>query len=61
MPVKRVDPVPSDIDIAQAAEMIPIVEIAERIGLSVDDMDLYGKWKAKVHLDVLEVQGLSLQ
>jgi formyltetrahydrofolate synthetase len=54
MPVKRVQPVPSDINIAQAAEMIPIVEIAKSLGLSEDDIDLYGKWKAKVHLDVLE-------
>ena len=37
MPVKRVQPVPSDINIAQAAEMIPIVEIAKSLGLSEDD------------------------
>ena len=54
MPVKRVQPVPSDIKIAQAAEMIPIIEVARSVGLSEDDIDLYGKWKAKVHLDVLE-------
>ena len=54
MPVKRVKPVPSDIEIAQAAEMFPIREIMGRIGLVEDDVDLYGKWKAKVHLDVLE-------
>jgi methylenetetrahydrofolate dehydrogenase (NADP+)/methenyltetrahydrofolate cyclohydrolase/formyltetrahydrofolate synthetase len=54
MPVKRVEPVPSDIEIAQAAELIPIVEVAKSVGLSEDDIDLYGKWKAKVHLDVLE-------
>jgi len=53
MPVKRVYPVPSDIEIAQMAELIPIVEIAAQVGLSEDDLDLYGKWKAKVHLDVL--------
>ncbi|HDD24260.1 MAG TPA: formate--tetrahydrofolate ligase, partial [Chloroflexi bacterium] len=47
-------PVPSDIEIAQAAEMFPIREIMGRIGLVEDDVDLYGKWKAKVHLDVLE-------
>jgi formyltetrahydrofolate synthetase len=54
MPVKRVEPVPSDIEIAQAAELIPIIEVAKSVGLSEDDIDLYGKWKAKVHLDVLE-------
>jgi len=54
MPVKRVYPVPSDIDIAQAAELIPAVEVARSLGLSEDDLDLQGKWKAKVHLDVLE-------
>ncbi len=54
MPVKRVHPVPSDIEIAQAAELIPIVEVARSIGLSEDDLELYGKLKAKVHLDVLQ-------
>jgi len=54
MPVKRVYPVPSDIEIAQSADLIPIVEVARSVGLSEDDIDLYGKWKAKVHLDVLQ-------
>ena len=45
--------VPSDIEIAQAHRLKPIVDIAESVGLSVDDLDLFGKWKAKVHLDVL--------
>jgi len=54
MPVKRVKPVPSDIEIAQAAEMLPILEIADQIGLTMDDLDLYGKYKAKVHLDVID-------
>ena len=54
MPVKRVNPVPSDIEIAQAAELLPIVEVAQSVGLSEDDIDLFGKWKAKVHLDVLK-------
>ncbi|MDY7076893.1 MAG: formate--tetrahydrofolate ligase [Chloroflexota bacterium] len=54
MPVKRVKPVPSDIEIAQAAEMLPILEIADKLGLTMDDLDLYGKYKAKVHLDVVE-------
>lgn len=47
-------PVPSDIEIAQAANMRPVREVAEEIGLTEDDMDLHGKYKAKVYLDVLE-------
>jgi methylenetetrahydrofolate dehydrogenase (NADP+)/methenyltetrahydrofolate cyclohydrolase/formyltetrahydrofolate synthetase len=54
MPVKRVKPVPSDIEIAQAAELLPIRQIMEQLGLVEDDVDLYGKYKAKVHLDVLK-------
>jgi methylenetetrahydrofolate dehydrogenase (NADP+)/methenyltetrahydrofolate cyclohydrolase/formyltetrahydrofolate synthetase len=54
MPVKRVKPVPSDIEIAQAAEMLPIRQIMGQLGLVEDDVDLYGKYKAKVHLDVLK-------
>ena len=44
----------SDLEIAQAAKLRPILEIAEEVGLGEDDLDLYGKYKAKVHLDVLE-------
>ncbi len=46
--------VPSDLEIAQAATVRPIMEIAESIGLTEDDLDLFGKYKAKVHLDVME-------
>jgi methylenetetrahydrofolate dehydrogenase (NADP+)/methenyltetrahydrofolate cyclohydrolase/formyltetrahydrofolate synthetase/formate--tetrahydrofolate ligase len=46
--------VPSDLDIAQAAKLKPIIEIAESVGMTEDDLDFYGKYKAKVHLDVLE-------
>ena len=46
--------VPSDLEIAQAADVRPILEIADRLGLTIDDLDLYGKYKAKVHLSVLE-------
>ena len=38
----------SDIKIAQEAKLLPIGEIAERIGLAGDDITLYGKYKAKV-------------
>ncbi len=44
----------SDIEIAQSAEMKEITEIAEQLGLSEDDLSLYGKYKAKVELDVLK-------
>jgi formyltetrahydrofolate synthetase len=46
--------VPSDLDIAQAAKLRPILEIAAMLGLTEDDLDLFGKYKAKIHLDVLE-------
>src|SRR5262245_19995300 len=54
MSVERKKPVPSDIEIAQAATVRPISEIAESLGLTADDLDFYGKYKAKVHLDVLK-------
>ncbi len=46
--------VPSDIEIAQAATLLPITRIAQRLGLKEDDLELYGRHKAKVHLDVLD-------
>jgi methylenetetrahydrofolate dehydrogenase (NADP+)/methenyltetrahydrofolate cyclohydrolase/formyltetrahydrofolate synthetase len=54
MPIKETRNVPSDIDIVQAHEMKPVKEVMEMIGLTEDDVDLYGKYKAKVHLDVLD-------
>ncbi|MDQ6832858.1 MAG: formate--tetrahydrofolate ligase [Chloroflexota bacterium] len=45
--------VPSNIAIAQAATLRPITEIAASLGLGDDDIELYGKYKAKIHLDVL--------
>ncbi|MBI4672133.1 MAG: formate--tetrahydrofolate ligase [Chloroflexi bacterium] len=52
MPIKINHPVPSDIEVAQAAELRPILDIAQDVGLDADDLELYGKYKAKVHLDV---------
>jgi methylenetetrahydrofolate dehydrogenase (NADP+)/methenyltetrahydrofolate cyclohydrolase/formyltetrahydrofolate synthetase len=52
--IKIEDTVPSDIEIAQAAVLKPIKQVAELLGLSEDDLDYYGKYKAKVHLDVLK-------
>ncbi|MBP1762832.1 MAG: formate--tetrahydrofolate ligase, partial [Firmicutes bacterium] len=44
----------SDIEIAQQATMKPISEIASYIGLGDDDIELYGKYKAKVTLETWE-------
>jgi formate--tetrahydrofolate ligase len=44
----------TDIQIAQEAKMEPIVNIAEKLGLNGDDIDLYGKYKCKISLDVLK-------
>ncbi|MCH4192580.1 MAG: formate--tetrahydrofolate ligase [Butyrivibrio sp.] len=38
----------TDIEIAQEAEKLPIVKIAEKAGISEDDLELYGKYKAKL-------------
>lgn len=43
----------SDIDIANAAKMDPIQKIAAQLGIQEDDLELYGKYKAKVSLDLL--------
>lgn len=40
----------SDVEIAQTAQMLPIVKIAETLGLTEDELELYGKYKAKVSL-----------
>jgi len=45
--------VKSDLEIAQAATVRPIVEIAEKLGIAEEEMDLYGRYKAKVHLGIL--------
>lgn len=44
----------SDIQIAQEAKMEPIVKIAEKLNLTEDDIELYGKYKCKISLDVLK-------
>ncbi len=46
--------VPSDLEIAQAANMKPIIEIVKQIGLDENDIEFYGKYKAKIKLEVLE-------
>lgn len=44
--------VPSDIEIAQGSELRPIVEIAEKLGIGETELELYGRYKAKVSPEV---------
>lgn len=44
----------NDIEIAQSAKMEPIINIAKKIGLGEDDIELYGKYKCKISLDVIK-------
>jgi formate--tetrahydrofolate ligase len=44
--------VPTDIAIAQQARLRPIADVAADLGLGGDDLDLYGKYKAKLGLDI---------
>jgi formate--tetrahydrofolate ligase len=43
----------NDIQIAQSAKMLPILEVAKKIGLMEDDIELYGKYKGKISLEAL--------
>lgn len=44
----------TDVQIAQEAQMEPIVEVASQLDISDDELELYGKYKAKISPDVLE-------
>lgn len=44
----------TDIQIAQEATMLPITEIAEQVGLTPDDLEMYGKYKAKLSDECME-------
>ena len=52
--IKLLKPVPSDIDIAQAGKLKPITEVAKELGLKESELELFGPYKAKVKLEVLE-------
>ncbi len=51
MPVSTV---PSDIEIAQNVKMRPIEDVAAELGLGRDDLDFYGKYKAKIPLEIAQ-------
>ena len=42
----------TDIEIAQQAHMLPIAQVAENIGIDADDLEFYGKYKAKLSDDL---------
>ena len=44
----------TDIQIAQEACMLPIKEVAAKIGMTEDDLELYGKYKAKISDDFID-------
>src|SRR5438552_2381330 len=47
----------SDLEIAQRAKLLPITEIARSLGLDEDELELYGKTKAKIALSVMKRLG----
>ncbi|MDE7106013.1 MAG: formate--tetrahydrofolate ligase [Anaeroplasmataceae bacterium] len=44
----------TDLEIAQQAKMLPIKEIAKKLNLTEDDIEAYGKYKAKIHLNSIQ-------
>ncbi|WP_307976884.1 formate--tetrahydrofolate ligase [uncultured Streptococcus sp.] len=44
----------SDIEIAQSVELKPITEIVEQVGITFDDIELYGKYKAKLSFEKIQ-------
>lgn len=44
----------SDIEIAQKAHMLPITEIAAKLGIGEEDIELYGRYKAKLSMDLIK-------
>lgn len=52
--IKLLRPVPSDIDIAQAGTLKPITQIAAELGIRENELELFGPYKAKIKLQILE-------
>ena len=51
--------VPTDIEIAQAAKLRPIADVAAELGLAEDEVEFYGRYKAKVSLQAIERRRLT--
>jgi len=54
LPLKLLDPVPSDIAISRAQAPKPITAIAKEVGISPSELEPYGAYKAKVDLSILK-------
>ncbi|PWB74858.1 MAG: formate--tetrahydrofolate ligase [Anaerolineales bacterium] len=52
--IKLLKPVPSDIEIAQAGKLKPITEIAKELGIKESELEMFGPYKAKVKLEILD-------
>ena len=54
MNIHKENSMKTDIEIAQEAQMLPITEVVKEIGLTADDLELYGKYKAKITNEYLK-------
>jgi formyltetrahydrofolate synthetase len=52
--LKLLKPVPSDIEIAQAGKLKPILQIAAELGIKENELELFGPYKAKIKLEILD-------
>jgi methylenetetrahydrofolate dehydrogenase (NADP+)/methenyltetrahydrofolate cyclohydrolase/formyltetrahydrofolate synthetase len=52
--IKLLTPVPTDIEIAQAGKLKPVLQISEELGIKPDELELFGPYKAKIKLEILE-------
>lgn len=52
--LKLLRPVPSDIEIAQAAKLKTIMQVAEELGIRPNELELFGPYKAKIKLEILD-------
>ena len=51
---RNVKNVPSDLEIAQAANLRTIEQVASKMGILNDELERHGTWKAKVKLDLID-------
>jgi formyltetrahydrofolate synthetase len=52
--LKLLNPVPSDIEIAQAGKLKPITQIAKELGIKESELEMFGPYKAKIKLEILD-------